>query len=183
MLRREELLSPDQLHTLVRGNPNAHYGEVQARVAWLATDDDTQQPLGSAEAPEFLWRVSAIGTNVTFQLTYGTRTSLSVDSLLSPFVGFIPGRFDLQARRIDSDAVGNAECTVTCATGGTPRLHQIASAAGAFHPAAVRATALTAPTTLTVGGVGVTLAAVGAAVPLVAPAALVAGDVIVELDL
>lgn len=183
MLKREHLLSPDQLHTLVTGVPEASYGDVQARASWLAADDDSQQPLAEAQAPEFLWRVSAIGSNVTFQLTYGTRMSLAVESLLSPFVAFIPGRFNLQARRIDPEAAGSAECTVTCATGGTSRIHQIATAAGAFHPGAVRATALTAGTTLTVGGVAVTLAAVGDSVPLVAPSALVAGAVVVELDL
>lgn len=179
------MLAPDQLHTLVRGNPNAYYGEQQARAAWQAGGDDTQQPLCSAEAPEFLWRVSAIGENVSYQLTYGTKTTISLAALLSPLVAYIPGRFDLQARRLDADLAAYAECTVTCATGGRPHIRQIATVAGLINPGATRAVALVGggAAQLLVGGVAVTLPGVGDSVPLVAPSSVVAGSFILELDL
>lgn len=152
---------PNALPDEAGRGPRNSYGW-QQRHAWEAADVEVK-PLLSIGKADSLWRVTAQGENVLFQMTWGTKANRRLTNLLSPLVAFIPGGCDLYAGKVNAQAVASADLTCTPVSGESSCCQLVRQAFAANPAAAIpvgawRFTALVA-STVTLQGNAVALAA------------------------
>lgn len=141
--------------------PQNSYG-YQQRHTWEVAEQEPK-PLLSIGKADSLWRVSAQGVNVVFQLVWGTKATRRLTNLLSPLVAFIPGACEVNASKVNAQATASADLTCTPVS-GEGNCCQLVRQAFAANPAAAvplgawRFTALVA-STVTLQGNAVALAA------------------------
>lgn len=160
--------------------PAEQYG-TQARVAYEAGQARKAQLLESWHPAAMLWRIHAIGTNVVFDLTWGTSGNFYLEGLLSPLSVSLAGSFSLQARPIDADVGMEAAASLTVGTTGWSVARQRLAVPGDLHPSTGRVTALTSSTLSVLGEPRVL--AVGEDAIVAYPSQLVSGTVLAELVL